>query len=126
GNSRVAANSSSQGADIYNANGILLVGANIIQSVYESGGTLTGPNPNRINANPLLAPLGNYGGPTQTMPPLRGSPAINAGSDDAAAGITSDQRGYPRAVGVSVDIGSVEVQIATKSPQLADAYWSSG
>ena len=30
--------------------------------------------------NPDLAPLGNYGGPTQTMPPLSGSPAIGLGS----------------------------------------------
>jgi hypothetical protein len=121
-NSIVAANSSGQGGDIYNANSVTLVGVNIIESEY--GGTVSGPSP--INANPLLAPLGNYGGPTQTMPPLRGSPAINAGSDTAAAGISTDQRGYPRVVGASVDIGSVEVQIATTSPQLADAYWSSG
>jgi uncharacterized repeat protein (TIGR01451 family) len=32
-----------------------------------------------LNVNAMLAPLGNYGGPTQTMPPLPGSPAIGAG-----------------------------------------------
>jgi hypothetical protein len=78
-----------------------------------------------LTSAPLLAPLGNYGGPTETMPPLRGSPAINAGSDAIAAGITTDQRGYARVSGAHVDIGSVEVQIATTSPELADAYWSS-
>ena len=31
--------------------------------------------------NPLLAPLGNYGGPTQTMALLPGSPAIDAGNN---------------------------------------------
>ncbi|HEV3310540.1 MAG TPA: right-handed parallel beta-helix repeat-containing protein, partial [Chloroflexota bacterium] len=42
--------------------------------------------------NPLLAPLGNYGGPTQTMPLLPGSPAINAGA--TGPGIPSaDERG---------------------------------
>jgi hypothetical protein len=30
--------------------------------------------------DPLLAPLGNYGGPTQTMALLPGSPALNRGS----------------------------------------------
>ena len=44
-----------------------------------------------------LAPLGNYGGPTQTMVPLPGSPAICAGTaaNAAAAGLTTDQRGFP-------------------------------
>jgi len=42
-----------------------------------------------------LAPLGNYGGPTQTLLPLPGSAAICAGSYAAAqsAGISADQRG---------------------------------
>jgi hypothetical protein len=59
------------------------------------------------NANALLAPLGNYGGPTPTMPPSPGSPAIDAG---AATMLTTDQRGFPRVVGPSVDIGAVEFQ----------------
>lgn len=56
-------------------------------------------------ANALLAPLGNYGGPTQTMPPLPGSPAINAAGTSS---FTTDQRGYPRPVGLAADIGAVE------------------
>ena len=44
------------------------------------------------NIDPLLAPLGNYGGPTETIPLMYGSPAINAGK--SGAGIpTTDQRG---------------------------------
>ncbi len=61
--------------------------------------------------NPMLAPLGNYGGPTQTMALLRGSPAINAGNNALIpAGVTTDQRGvgYPRIVGGTVDIGAFE------------------
>ncbi len=42
--------------------------------------------------DPLLAPLGDYGGPTQTMALLPGSPAIGKGV--AIAGITTDQRGF--------------------------------
>src|ERR1700722_6061796 len=48
-------------------------------------------------ANIGLAPLGSYGGPTQTMIPLPGSPAICAGSVAAIpGGVTVDQRGEPR------------------------------
>jgi len=37
-------------------------------------------NPNHVNPiDPLLAPLGNYGGPTQTMALLPGSPALGNG-----------------------------------------------
>src|SRR5208337_4206696 len=61
--------------------------------------------------NPLLAPLGNYGGPTQTMALLPGSPAINAGDNSLIpAGLTTDQRGpgFPRIVVGTVDIGAFE------------------
>ena len=47
------------------------------------GGSFTGSN-NLIGGNPLLAPLGDYGGPTQTMALLPGSPAIGAGTSDGA------------------------------------------
>ncbi|HBB94287.1 MAG TPA: hypothetical protein DC054_02755 [Blastocatellia bacterium] len=59
--------------------------------------------------NALLAPLGNYGGPTQTMALLPGSPALNAGSNNLAAGLT-DQRGsgFDRIVNGTVDIGAFE------------------
>ena len=42
--------------------------------------------------DPLLAPLGDYGGPTRTMPLRSGSPAIGKGV--AVAGLTADQRGF--------------------------------
>ena len=58
---------------------------------------------------PLLAPLGNYGGPTQTMALLPGSPAIDAGNNALIpAGVTTDQRGLPRIVNGTVDIGAFE------------------
>ena len=74
-------------------------------------GSFSGAN-NLTNGNPLLAPLGNFGGPTQTMPPLAGSPAIDAGDDSAASLLVTDQRGYPRLSGAHVDIGAVEAQFA--------------
>lgn len=53
-----------------------------------------------------LAPLGNYGGPTQTMPPLTGSPAIDP--IPASSTLTTDQRGFKR--DGRRDIGAVEYQ----------------
>jgi hypothetical protein len=59
--------------------------------------------------NPLLAPLGDYGGPTQTMALLPGSPAIDAGNNHLIpAGVTTDHRGLPRIVNGTVDIGAFE------------------
>jgi len=74
------------------------------------GGLTNGVNGNKIGIhNPQLMPLGWYGGPTETMPPLPGSPAIDAGSNALIpSGVTTDQRGDPRTIGKSVDIGSVE------------------
>jgi hypothetical protein len=65
---------------------------------------LVGTSANPLN--PLIAPLGNYGGPTQTVALLPGSPAIDAGS--AAYGGPTDQRGFSR-VGPT-DIGAFESQ----------------
>ena len=58
--------------------------------------------------NPQLAPLANYGGPTQTMPPIPGSPAIDGCTN--GTGFLFDQRGigFPRVVGAYADIGAVE------------------
>ncbi len=58
-----------------------------------SGGLTTADN-NLIDvADPLLAPLGDYGGPTETIALLPGSPAIGVGT--VVGGITTDQRGMP-------------------------------
>jgi len=69
-------------------------------------GTITFTGVNRTNGSPLLAPLANYGGPTPTMPPLPGSPAINGCTSGTT--FTTDQRGQPRIVGAFADIGAVE------------------
>jgi predicted outer membrane repeat protein len=53
-----------------------------------------------VGGQPRLAPLGDYGGPTQTMPLLAGSPALNAG-DPSQLG-TTDQRGLIRTGGVNI------------------------
>lgn len=77
-------------------------GANIIQLIYNfPNGTESGPA--AITNAPLLAPLGDYGGPTLTMALLPGSPARNAALGSTH---TTDQRGFP-VVGIP-DIGAYE------------------
>lgn len=120
-NSQVALNNTiaagNSAVDIYNKGTLTFAGSNIVQSVSVNPGTGTNP----IIANPQLAPLGNYGGPTQTMPPLHGSPAVDAGSD-AANFFTIDQRGYPRTSGSHVDIGAVEAQIASAPFRISEYF----
>jgi hypothetical protein len=73
-----------------------------------------------IRADPLLGPLQNNGGPTQTHALLAGSPAIDAGNpggcrDHLGVLLTTDQRGFPRPVDgnndtvVRCDIGAYEL-----------------
>ena len=65
-----------------------------------------------LTGDPLLGPLADNGGPTQTMALLSGSPAINAGNNDAciASPVNNlDQRGMTRLVGPLCDIGAYEV-----------------
>ena len=57
-----------------------------------------------FGTNLLLGTLGNYGGVTQTIPLLPGSPAINSGS----SALTTDQRGKSRVS--TADIGAFESQ----------------
>ena len=80
--------------------------ANIPQGPFTAINSLT-------NGDPILAPLGNYGGPTATMPPLPGSPAIDAGTDAITNSLAFDQRGAPRLAGAHVDIGAMELQTPT-------------
>lgn len=66
--------------------------------------TLPGDNQNAVLP---LAPLGNYGGSTQTRPSLTGSDAIDA-IPTAQCNADFDQRLMPRPVGDGCDSGSVE------------------
>jgi hypothetical protein len=58
------------------------------------------------NTDPKLGPLANNGGPTLTMALLPSSPAIDAG--DTSLSPATDQRGFPRPVGLVADIGAFE------------------
>jgi len=84
--------------------------------------TLVGNTANPLD--PRLAPLGNYGGSTQTLALLPDSPAINGGSNTLIpVGIATDQRGATRIIDGTVDIGAFEadyVLVPTGTPQSTD------
>lgn len=58
------------------------------------------------NTDPLLGPLGNYGGPTPCLALLANNPAID--NADPADFPSTDQRGYLRPFGAGPDIGALE------------------
>ncbi len=63
---------------------------------------------NFIKADPMLAPLADNGGPTQTMRLQPGSPAIDQVPISGAGCPATDQRGVPRPGAAACDIGSYE------------------
>jgi hypothetical protein len=109
GNSIVSGNAAPLGADtndLYIDNGGNLIGASGI----------------------ALAPLANHGGPTPTMPPLPGSPALCAGATANSSGLKTDQRGLSRLTvygsATCIDAGAVETSYAlafsTQPPAMAN------
>ncbi len=60
------------------------------------------------NVDPKLMPLGNYGGPTQTMALQPNSPAIDRIPPTGANCPATDQRGVVRPQGPGCDIGAYE------------------
>jgi len=127
---------------------VLAAGANNVAGSYNliggsgfavtggSGGLTNGTDGNHVGVNPLLGPLADNGGPTQTIALLAGSPAIDAGNVGVAhydvrvdetltfdghtttivltlqINLTTDQRGtgFERTHNGTVDIGAFEVQ----------------
>jgi hypothetical protein len=61
---------------------------------------LNGPG-DKNNTKPRLGTLGNYGGPTQTIPLLSGSPAIDAGNP---RGCTDPRVVYSRPIGAPIRV----------------------
>ncbi len=114
-NTIVALNTAGSDNDI--GNPVSSASANNLIGTSGNSGLVNGVNGNQVDvANPGLGPLADNGGPTQTIALLSGSPAIAAGSTalavDPATGqpLATDQRGFPRVVGNSIDIGAFEVQ----------------
>ncbi len=89
-------------ADLYIAGiGATLYGANnlVMSANLQLSGTIT--------EDPMLAALADNGGPTRTRALRPGSPAIDTGNN--AENQSYDQRGYPRVIGASADIGAFEL-----------------
>jgi hypothetical protein len=110
-NTILAGNTGAAGPDLFGSLGSL--GHNLIGNTQGGSGFIVS---DLLNVDPMLGPLQDSGGPTQTMALLVGSPAIDAGDNtDAPA---TDQRGFPRIVGDAIDIGAVEVQPAGQTTHL--------
>jgi predicted outer membrane repeat protein len=112
-NTLIAGNTASTSGPDVNGSVDTTSGFNLIGDGTGMSGITNGVNGNQVGTsaspiNPLLAPLGSYGGPTQTMALLPGSPALDAGSNALRGGATTDQRGYARIVNRTVDIGAFE------------------
>jgi fibronectin-binding autotransporter adhesin len=77
------------------------------RGAYFHSGTPTFVGANLFTGDPVLAPLGDYGGPTASMPPLPGSPALESGIQNTDTPLY-DQRGFGRPYGYAPEIGAVE------------------
>jgi len=105
-NTIVAGNtrSDSTPADVTGA--VTSLGHNLIGNT--SGGSGFGMS-DLTNVNPLLGPLLNNGGVTQTQALLPTSPALNAVPTTGAGCPATDQRGVSRPQGNACDIGAYEL-----------------
>ena len=105
------------GSNLSNKNGGTITSLGYNLSDDNSNGLLTAPT-DQINTDPLLADLGDNGGPTPTLALRFGSPAVDKGK--ALGGATTDQRGLarpfndpaiaPAVGGDNSDIGAFERQ----------------
>jgi predicted outer membrane repeat protein len=118
-NSTFSRNSSPSGG-IYNSGTLNLQNTIVANSTFQNctnngtlidgGGNLSWPDNTcpGLNADPLLGPLQNNGGPTQTHALLAGSPAIDAAL--LANCPAADQRGVSRPQRAGCDIGAFELE----------------
>ncbi|MCA9229996.1 MAG: right-handed parallel beta-helix repeat-containing protein [Planctomycetales bacterium] len=123
--STVTSNTSDRGGGIdtgyfgtVNVTGSIIAG-NTATTDANVRGTLNTNTFNILSGNPLLGPLANNGGSTQTHALLFGSPAIDAGDPSILPNPSEfDQRGAPFvrvfnspfAIGSAIDIGAYELQ----------------
>ena len=74
---------------------------------------------NFTSGDPKLSSLGNFGGPTQTMPPLPDSPVIDVGG---VSTLSTDQRGQARILNGGIDIGAFEIPFSDYNPAGVSIY----
>ncbi|MEM8640010.1 MAG: DUF4347 domain-containing protein [Cyanobacteria bacterium P01_G01_bin.54] len=109
-NNTIVANNSTgaTGPDLF---GTFIVNASLILD--SSGATISGSN-NILGQDPLLQPLANNGGSTQTHALPTGSPALDSGNNTLVT-TTTDQRGEVRIFNGTVDIGAYEFVLVESS-----------
>ncbi len=110
----IVAGNNSTGTTQEDVSGIILSnGINLIGNTAGSSGWIMN---DILNVNSMLGSLADNGGGTMTHALSPGSPAINAGNNAVAIDpqtqmpLTTDQRGFLRFYGGTVDIGAYEVQ----------------
>lgn len=89
--------------------------AAVIANITSSTTSVISSGTNLTSGDPLLFPLGNYGGLTLTMPPQLGSPAIDAAGSSS---FTTDQRSF--AIVDTPDIGAAEYNAAPANANLTN------
>lgn len=94
--------------------GFTSLGYNLIGDITDC--TFTPVTGDIVNADPLIGPLTNNGGPTDTHALLQGSPAIDGGNptgctDQDGNPLATDQRGIVRPQGDTCDIGAFEFEV---------------
>jgi hypothetical protein len=104
-NTLIGGNTASTNPDIQAA--FTSQGYNLVQTRGTSAGYI--PSDLANGTVPNLANLAFNGGPTNTLRPLAGSPAINAITGAGCSGVALDQRGYQRPAS-NCDIGAFEVE----------------
>jgi len=123
----LASNQGGDGGNIYNAGAISAKNTLVYEALTSGncGGTplvslghnldyaassftpcFTNADPTNVFGDPLLGPLQDNGGPTQTQALGAGSTALNKGV--IVTGMPTDQRGAPRPSGPKPDIGAYE------------------
>ena len=95
------------GANTFVSLGHNLIGGGNSTAAFNQTGDQTGVT------NPLLGPLQNNGGPTETHALLAGSPALDAGNPSVVSPPVFDQRGAPfdRITNGVIDIGAYELRL---------------
>ncbi len=112
-NTIVSGNTSSNTSSGDVSGAVISNGVNLVGNTTGSSGWLAC---DLLNVNPILGPLAENGGGTMTRALLPGSPAIDAGNNSTAIDpqtqmpLITDQRGFKRVSGGTVDIGAYEEQ----------------
>ncbi|GAB4278257.1 MAG: hypothetical protein Fur0025_04680 [Oscillatoriaceae cyanobacterium] len=116
------------GPDVYDSGTITSNGFNIIgdttdATFFDTSGDITGVTAAAVIDTTLALNDAPAGSPL-THALIPGGPAMDAGNDADAAGLTTDQRGFVRIGGGAVDIGAVEfvptISIAAQTPTAAE------